>query len=250
VKQLNLSTGIFAFSLLALTACGQPTAQVEETCSQPGCSEKNINSPLPTEPAAPTVPAAAVPSSPISDDSYRFPQFSDSWKMGRATYEKMVAYYNQNLAAIKNTRYVTIIDFSQPMSHKRFYLFDLKTGAVETHVTAHGKNSDPDNDGFPTKFSNTPDSLQSSLGFYLTLSTYSGSHGYSLRLRGLESTNNNAEARDIVMHPADYISDDKNYAGRSWGCPAIDPKVSKAVIDRVKNGSLLLIDYDPSEARR
>ncbi|MGE3262447.1 MAG: murein L,D-transpeptidase catalytic domain family protein [Bacteriovoracia bacterium] len=241
VRQVSLLLAAFA-----LSACGQ-TGQLEETCTGAKC-EKTVNAPVapetppgvPAPPQAPSVPSA----------SYRFPEFDPDWKMGRATYEKMKAYYNRNLDLIPNARYATIVDFSQPSSHHRFYLFDLKAGTVELHATSHGKNSDPDNDGFPTEFSNTVDSLQSSLGFYLTLKTYNGSHGYSLRLRGLESTNSKAEERDIVMHPADYVSDANNYAGRSFGCPAVDPKYSKKIIDRLRDGSLLLIDYDASEARK
>ncbi|MGZ3693000.1 MAG: murein L,D-transpeptidase catalytic domain family protein, partial [Bdellovibrionota bacterium] len=251
-KTINLKTSFLGLSLLALSACGQTGSQLEEACTSSGCSEKTINAPVnPVDSANPTVPSAPTsPSSPDHPLAYRFPEFQESWKLGRSTYEKAVSYYNQNQGLIKNNRYVTIIDFSQPSSHHRLYLFDLKTGSVEMHATAHGKNSDPDNDGFPTQFSNTENSLESSLGFYLTLATYNGTHGYSLRLRGLEASNNNAEARDIVMHPADYVSDAKNYAGRSWGCPAIDPSISKSVIDKVRDGSLLFIDYDPNEVRR
>jgi hypothetical protein len=190
-----------------------------------------------------------VPPSDLPATAYRFPLYTDDWQMPRGTFERAEEYYNDNISKIKNTRFVTIIDFSQASHRKRMYVFDLKNGTMEQHNTAHGKNSDPDNDGFATKFSNTPDSLQSSLGFYLTLATYNGSHGYSLRLRGLEKSNNKAEERAIVMHPADYVSDAKSSAGRSWGCPALDPKISKKVIDKVKDGSLLYIDYDTSDSR-
>lgn len=251
MRHFNLKTGtLFALSL-ALTACGQPGQQLEETCSQDKCSEKTINAPVSPDPVTP--PAPQPPSPPAlspAPTAYRFPDFDPKWDLGRGTYEKMERYHAANAEKIGNPRYVTIIDFSQPMSHHRLYLFDLKHGTVERHATSHGKNSDRDNDGFATEFSNTPDSLQSSLGFYLTLATYNGSHGYSLRLRGLEKTNDKAEERAIVMHPADYVSDAKNYAGRSWGCPAVDPKISKKLIDRVKNGSLILIAYDQNEARR
>ena len=66
--------------------------------------------------------------------------------------------------------------------------------------------------------------------------------GLSLRLEGLSPTNSNAAERAIVMHPADYVSDSAPKAGRSWGCPALDPNVSSSMISRVKNGSVLLID--------
>ena len=41
-------------------------------------------------------------------------------------------------------------------------------------------------ENMPTRFSNKPESLQSSLGFYITQNTYIGEHGLSLRMKGLE----------------------------------------------------------------
>jgi hypothetical protein len=74
--------------------------------------------------------------------------------------------------------------------------------------------------------------------------------GESLRLDGLEDTNSNVRDRAVVLHPSRAVNDGNGKQGRSWGCPAIDPKISKQVIDRVKDGSLLYIDYDPSESRK
>ena len=42
---------------------------------------------------------------------------------------------------IKNTRYLTIIDYSKPSNVKRMYLMDMKTGRVEKVLVSHGKNS-------------------------------------------------------------------------------------------------------------
>lgn len=136
--------------------------------------------------------------------------------------------------------YFIIVDFSQHADKRRFYLFDIVKGTVERHNVAAGKNSDPDGDGFATKFSNAPGSNMSSLGLYRTAETYIGAHGLSLRIDGLEDTNSNARARAVIIHPADYVTDGV-HAGRSLGCPAIDPKVSKSIIDRVKGGTLMLL---------
>ena len=131
-----------------------------------------------------------------------------------------------------------IIDFKQHNSKERFYIIDMESGRVESYLTAHGKNSDPDYDGYATKFSNTPDSLMSSLGFYLTAETYYGQNGYSLRLDGLSSTNSNARARAIVIHGADYVKPGKKI-GRSYGCPALEMRYHQDLIDRLKGGALL-----------
>lgn len=175
-------------------------------------------------------------------DSLRFPDFNPSWGLTRKIYEKAVAYYEKNRTVIPNPRYFSIVDFNLHQSKKRLFLFDLSNGGVERHAVAAGKGSDADGDGYATRFSNEPGSNMSSLGFYQTLQTYSGDHGYSLRLAGLDPTNSNAEARAIVIHPAAYVSDDPTRAGQSWGCPAIDPDVSKRIIDKVRNGSMLLMD--------
>lgn len=151
-------------------------------------------------------------------------------------------YYEKNLNLIANQRFIGLIDFRAHNSKERFYVVDMESGRVETYLVAHGKKSDPDFDGYATKFSNTPDSLQSSLGFYLTAESYFGAHGYSMRLDGLSSTNSNARARAIVIHPAEYVSPGDKI-GRSFGCPAIEQRVHKQLIDQTKDGMLLYASY-------
>ncbi len=68
---------------------------------------------------------------------------------------------------------------------------------VHQSIVAHGKNSGLE---FATSFSNRVNSHQSSLGFYKTAETYQGKHGLSLRLDGLEFSNNNARERAIVIY--------------------------------------------------
>lgn len=158
-----------------------------------------------------------------------------------ALLSKTLAYYDANQSKIKNKNYIIVIDFKQHNSKKRFYLVNMNTGDVEQYLTAHGKNSDPDYDGYATKFSNTDGSLMSSVGFYLTAETYYGDNGYSLRLDGLSSTNSNARSRAIVIHGASYVRD-ASLIGRSYGCPALEEQYAADVIDTVKGGSLIYAD--------
>lgn len=83
----------------------------------------------------------------------------------------------------------------------------------------------------------------SSLGVYLTDQTYSGKHGFSLKVRGLESSNSNVYRRDVVVHSANYVTPEfikaHGYAGNSWGCFAVDPHVSKQLIDYIKEGTVM-----------
>ena len=144
---------------------------------------------------------------------------------------------------------ITICDFSQSSRKKRLYLIDLKACKLlmNTYV-AHGKNSGGE---FAKKFSNKPESLQSSLGFYKTKRTYYGTHGLALTITGLEpGFNDKAERRKIVVHGSQYIGDNYlrwgGYMGRSFGCPAVPMKYSKKLINTIKDGSCLFI-YHPSK---
>jgi len=151
-------------------------------------------------------------------------------------------FFKANKDKIKNQRYLVVIDFKEHNSKERFYLLDIESGAVETYLTAHGRNSDPDFDGYATKFSNEIDSKKTSLGFFTTAETYNGENGYSLRLDGLSSTNSNARERAIVIHGAPYVSPGEKI-GRSFGCPALELRFHQDVIDRIKGGVLIYAAY-------
>ena len=156
-------------------------------------------------------------------------------------------YLNEK-GSLENSDVIAICDFSQPSDKKRLYIIDAKNFRVlfNTYV-AHGKNSGLN---YAERFSNKPESLQSSLGFYVTKGTYSGKHGLSLKLSGQErGFNDNAEARAVVMHGAEYIGSnraDAAYMGRSFGCPAVPQAQSSKVINLLKNGTCLFI-YHPTQ---
>ena len=146
-----------------------------------------------------------------------------------------------------NERLLTIIDFTKPSTEKRLFIIDLNNQELIHHtLVAHGKNTGLN---LAESFSNTSQSLQSSLGFYTTGEPYYGKHGYSLRLDGLEEgINDNARKRAIVIHGAKYVSEDfietHGRLGRSWGCPALPLEQTKEIIDLIKKGSCLYIYSD------
>lgn len=154
-----------------------------------------------------------------------------------------VAYFDKNQSQIGNKNYIAVINFAQSSKEKRFYIIDMKTGKVMAIHTAHGKGSDPDHDGYATKFSNSSGSNASSLGFYTTAETYSGKHGLSLKLDGRSSTNSNARSRAVVIHGADYVSESSVIQGRSWGCPAVTMSLRTQVINMLKGGALINAVY-------
>ncbi|MPR32206.1 hypothetical protein GBK04_02295 [Cytophagaceae bacterium SJW1-29] len=141
---------------------------------------------------------------------------------------------------------LAIADFSQSSRHKRLYVIDFlnKKVLLNTYV-AHGRNSGQE---YASKFSNANSSYQSSLGFYKALGTYHGKHGLSLRLQGLEKNiNDQAFERAIVMHGADYVSEDfirqTGRLGRSLGCPAVSQAEHQQLIKLLRNGAGLFLYY-------
>ena len=145
---------------------------------------------------------------------------------------------------------LTVIDYSKASRDKRLWVFDLRARKLlfEEWV-AHGKNSGAD---VPTTFSNAPNSYQSSIGLYETGQIYSGKHGRSLRLQGLEpGFNDNSMSRAIVMHAAAY-ADPKvvpglGRLGRSQGCPAVRPAIAGKLIDTLQRGSYVFAYYPQQE---
>ena len=171
--------------------------------------------------------------------------------LSKNVYDMAITGFNYLLETgkISNSRFISIVDFSQPSCKKRLFVIDLINAKVvfNTYV-AHGVNSGKET---ANVFSNRPGSNQSSLGFYETSNTYIGGNGYSLRLEGLEpGINDNANRRAIVMHGADYVNENlihsQGYMGRSFGCPSVPEKMSKPIIDKIKNGSCLFI-YSPDK---
>lgn len=152
---------------------------------------------------------------------------------------KAKEYFEKNKTQFANKNYLVVIDYSQPSNVKRFHLVDLKKNTTESYLTAHGKGSDPKHTGKAQVFGDKEGSRMTSLGFFKTTDTYFGQHGYSLRLEGLSETNKNALSRLIVIHGAAYVDPKRKVIGRSWGCPALEQRFTKEVIDKIKGGALV-----------
>lgn len=162
--------------------------------------------------------------------------------------EAIVGFYQLKEKRLIDKDVLTIIDFSLSSNTKRLWIIDMATHTVLTNTyVAHGKNTGEE---FARSFSNQNSSLKSSLGFYVTAEVYNGKHGMSLKLDGLEKgINDNARARGIVMHAADYVSagfiKGNKRLGRSQGCPAVPVELTPQIIEMIKNKSCLFI-YHPS----
>jgi len=142
---------------------------------------------------------------------------------------------------------VVIVDFRKPSFEKRMYIVDLKQKRlIKQTFVAHGKNTGLI---YATNFSNSPNSYQSSLGFYKTDNSYQGDFGYSLRLDGMERDfNDKARSRAIVIHGADFVGQSfvNRYGrcGRSYGCPAVPIEDTFNIINTIKGGNCLFIYKD------
>lgn len=161
----------------------------------------------------------------------------------------LAAYRRMDSAGILRRKLLTVIDYSLPSWDRRLWVLDPRHRRVLFHeFVAHGRGSASDEEpDWAVRFGNEEASLQSSLGTFVTGKTYAGQHGRSLELIGLDrGVNDNAFARRIVMHPADYVSaefraEQGGRVGRSWGCPALDPAIAEPLIDRISDGSLMYV---------
>ncbi len=147
---------------------------------------------------------------------------------------------------------IVIINMREPSYRKRCHVYEISSGRfVRNHHTTHGSGSCSwHTQALATKFSNTPESKQTSLGMMRIRGEYIGKHGKSLVLQGLEDCNSNVEKRHVVLHQANYVRDayilQMGRAGCSWGCFAFDPTIWFSLRELLSPGTLLYCYY-PTE---
>ncbi|HEY9257313.1 murein L,D-transpeptidase catalytic domain family protein [Chitinophaga sp.] len=221
-----LTIGLFAFLITTLTTADHPSAA--------------------HEPAV-----AAIKTDSAQEISLYDNMRLDTTGLSREAFENALKGYQhlEESGRIKNPDVISIIDFSLPSTKKRLFVIDLKNKLLLFNtLVSHGRNSGKD---IASTFSNQMNSFKSSLGFYITGNTYTGEHGYSLRLEGEEAgINGNALSRGIVMHSANYVNESlgkvQGYIGRSLGCPAIPENIHRKVIECIRNGTCLFL-YSPDK---
>ena len=153
------------------------------------------------------------------------------------------ASFDQHRRFVRHTDVVGIVDFSKVSREPRYYLLDTNSGRVTEHHCSHGRGSDPAHTGVLHQFSNRFGSLATSSGGYVTSEIYTGKYGTSMRVRGLDPSNNNAEARAIVIHPAWYAEPSHlavhGILGRSEGCFAMARTSMSETLSRLSPGHFL-----------
>jgi hypothetical protein len=149
-------------------------------------------------------------------------------------------------AVIPHRDVVALADFSLPSRAPRFHIVDLASGNARSYFVAHGRGSDPGHTGWLHRFSNAPGSYATASGAYRTDGVYAGKHGRSIRLTGLDASNDNALARAIVVHGAWYVSPEMarshGVLGRSEGCFALATASLPEVLERLGPGRLIYAD--------
>lgn len=141
---------------------------------------------------------------------------------------------------------VGIADFGLRSSEPRFHFVNLEQGTVRSYLVSHGTGSDPEHDGWLNSYSNVHGSNATSKGAYVTWEWYVGKWGTSVRLGGLDPSNNNAFTRAIVMHSAKYAEashvDRWGRLGRSNGCFAMGKAEFRDALMNLSGGRLLYSD--------
>ena len=141
---------------------------------------------------------------------------------------------------------VGIADFGLRSDLPRFHFVDLERQAVKSYLVSHGTGSDPEHDGWLNSYSNVEGSNATSKGAYVTWEWYKGQYGTSVRLGGLDATNNNALRRYIVMHRAAYAEPEHiarwGRLGRSNGCFAMGEEQFRIALLTLSGGRLLYAD--------
>lgn len=141
---------------------------------------------------------------------------------------------------------VGIADFGVHSAERRFYFVNMDREEVTTAHCSHGTGSDPEHDGWLNHFSNVEGSNATSKGAYVTWEWYQGRYGTSVRLGGLDPTNDAALRRYIVMHRAEYAEpthiDRWGRLGRSNGCFAFGEEEFRYALLNLSGGRLLYSD--------
>jgi hypothetical protein len=158
--------------------------------------------------------------------------------------KRALAAFDTHASRLANRSVIGVVDFSAPSHATRLHLIDVASGKVMAqHLVAHGHGSDPDNSGWVERFSNKPGSNASSGGSFLTSDIYTGKHGRSRRLVGLDPENSLALDRGIVIHAASYVdtamAQTQGRIGRSQGCFAVSTDAIHDVLSQLGPGCLL-----------
>lgn len=175
-----------------------------------------------------------------------FAQVRNGSLRDRALFEVARAELDRAGEAIWKRDIVGIADFGLHSAKRRFHFVNLEREEVQSFHVSHGTGSDPEHDGWLNNYSNTEGSNATSRGAYVTWEWYQGRFGTSVRLGGLDPTNDAALRRYIVMHRAKYAEpshiEQWGRLGRSNGCFALGEEQFRIALTTLSGGRLLFAD--------
>lgn len=148
--------------------------------------------------------------------------------------------------------YCFLVDMSIPSGKNRFFVYNMRKDSLEfSALVSHGFGSTI-KDGTGTDnlvFSNMPYSFKTSLGKYKVGKPYKGQYGLSYKLYGLDTTNNRALERAIVLHADEHVPVAETYPAKiyqSAGCPTVSPNFLTILGSFIKSSKkpILMWIYD------
>lgn len=231
--------GVGRREVLRMGAIGASAAMLSSAASASSLPAFSFRAPpVGSDPLAPLAPVpaapAAVPAAPNGVSPALFERAKAALEM------------HNRRGAVRFRDTIGIADFSLASRESRFHIVDLMNGQVESHAVSHGRGSDRAHSGWLEQFSNEFGSLATSNGAYASGDFYHGKYGLSMKLHGLDWSNNNALDRAIVVHQAWYAEPDMIGAhgklGRSEGCFAFGRLSHFEVMRRLGQGRMIYAD--------
>lgn len=181
--------------------------------------------------------------------AFHLPKKETSYPRGNSTTKKLEEKAAEAKLFVKqkgfNEETCFLIDMTPASGQNRFFIYDLVKDTVQAAgLVAHGNCFQYWLEG--RKYSNVVGSGCTSLGKYKIGASYTGKWGHSYKLHGLESTNNNAFERTVVLHSHSCVSETEisDDICQSNGCPTVAPgflEKLKAIINNSKKPVLLWI---------
>ena len=137
-----------------------------------------------------------------------------------------------------NTSIAFLIDMSIPSGQNRFFVVDLERDSIlDAGLVTHGSCGEIYLEN--VRFSNKTGSECSAKGRYKIGYHYKGRFGDAWKLHGLDSSNNNAFERAVVLHshncvPATEPGSIQSICN-SFGCPTVSPTYLKKLQNYLNN---------------
>jgi hypothetical protein len=145
-----------------------------------------------------------------------------------------------------NTKLAFLVDMGLSSGKNRFFVYDLDRDSIRmAGLVAHGSGGK--SFSLTPAFSNTNGSNCSALGRYRIGNPYAGQFGRAYLLYGLDTTNDQALDRHIVLHSYGCVPDgetDPYPICNSRGCPMVSPAFLKRLqplIDHAERPILLWV---------